>query len=63
MFEDTPARAATPVNFPLLSPVLLISVVGAAGYAFHEHNVARSSQPIMAPSPQRLMQLVTSSTR
>ena len=41
MSEETPARPATTLSFPLISVLLLVLVVGAAGYAFHEHSVAK----------------------
>src|SRR5579864_2721206 len=41
MSEETPARPETTINFPLVPAVLLILVLGAAGYAFHERNVAK----------------------
>jgi hypothetical protein len=40
MSEEIPARPETTINFPLLPAVLLLLVLGAAGYAFHERNVA-----------------------
>src|SRR5579864_895976 len=41
MSEETPARPATTFSFPLVSVLLAVLVVGAAGYAFHEHSVAK----------------------
>src|SRR5579864_2492026 len=41
MSEETPARPETTINFPLVPAVLLLFVLGAAGYAFHERNVAK----------------------
>src|SRR5579864_1993934 len=41
MSEETPARPETTLNFPLVPAVLLLLVLCAAGYGFHERNVAK----------------------
>jgi hypothetical protein len=41
MSEETPARPETTLNFPLVPAVLLLLVLGTAGYGFHERNVAK----------------------
>jgi hypothetical protein len=41
MSEETPARPVTTIGFPLVPVLLLVLALGAAGYGFHERNVAK----------------------